>query len=236
MKNWVVLLIFCFCFALLPAFAQQKSNASIDSVLVSPQLIKVDSSKDTHAVKTSFEIINNSSHEICIESIRPSCSCVSLTYDNKIIAAGEKRKVLVGLNNTNPANHYIYTTVLDKSDNKGRTILIKIPARHNDTVGTQSNKVTISPSVLEFSNVSADYTAEAIIEIKNQGKKAIFIRNIFEPCSCISVEYDKNLIKPNETKRIKVKHINNGESEPTEFDLMIYLNNTSRPYIVKIVI
>ncbi len=233
MKNWVVLLAFCFCF--LPASAQQKSYA-IDSVIVTPQLIDIGTSKDNDVVKTHFEIINNSSREICIKSIRASCSCVSLTFDDGVIAAGEKRKVLVILNSTVPSNYYIYTSVLDKSEDKGRTYLIKLAEKHNDTISSPSNNVIISPSVLEFGNANSDDTAEAVVEIKNQGKKDIFIRNIFKPCTCISVEYDKSFIKPNESKRIKVKYTNNGRSEPVDFDLMILMSNSSRPFIVKIVI
>lgn len=229
------MLVFCFCFTLLQAFAQQKVY-SIDSILVTPQLIVVGSSKDNDAVKTHFEIINNSGHEISIENIRASCSCVSLTYDDSVITAGERRKVLVGLNNTNPSYYYIYTTVFDKSENEGRTIVIRITTKHSDTISGRSNTIVISPSVLEFSNASTDYRSEAIVEIKNQGKKDVFIRHIIEPCTCISVEYDNNLIKPNESKQIKVKYSNKGQSEPVEFDLRILLNNSSNPHIIKIVI
>lgn len=237
MKKWGVLLVFSFCFTLLPSFAQQKINSSIDSVLVSPQVIDANnSSKGNDDAEVYFEIINNSCHEIYIEKIRASCTCVSLSYNDCVIAAGERRKVFVGLANTNASRYHIYTTLFDKSENEGRTVIIRINTNHSDTISSHSNNVILTPSVLEFSNASVDYTSEAIVEIKNNGKKDVFIRHVFEPCTCISVEYDKDLIKPNQTKQIKVKYSRHKNStEPVEFDLIIFLSNTGKPMMVKIV-
>ena len=104
--------------------------------------------------------------------------------------------------------------------------------KHSETSSIPSNNVDILPSVLEFKNVAVGKTSEATVEIKNQGKKDVFIRQIIEPCTCVSVEYDKGMIKPGESKKVKVKFT--GRPDPVEFDMMVMLSNSSRPYIVKI--
>jgi hypothetical protein len=155
-----------------------------------------------------------------------------LKYDDGAVASGEKRKVLVELNNANASNYYIYVSVFDKVENKGRTLLIKLAGKQSENSSKPSNDVSIAPSVLEFKNVSVGKTAESIVEIRNQGKKDVFIRQIIEPCTCVSVEYDKGMIKPGESKKVKVKFT--GRPDPVEFDMMVMLSNSSRPYIVKI--
>lgn len=156
--------------------------------------------------KDSFNILNQFPSEMMFQTFL-------LDKDNRVIAIG------------NPVNNSkikdLYLSIISGKELK--------PMKPEQSLTT----VSLSDNEIDLKQFSWRDRQEIEVEITNTGENPLVIYEAVTSCGCMTIEYDRQPIKPNKTIALKISY---KAEHPEHFDktITIHCNAENSPLILKI--
>ena len=163
--------------------------------------------KQGEILSCKIKLYNIGTEDLEIEDIKASCGCTDVELDKSTIPSGGEAVLTVKYNTAGAEgyqkkNIWIFSNdALEKELKLTLSVTVIDPDVENDSIP----RLELSEYEKDFGDVKEGKIIDYELKIKNTGKRALIIKNIYPSCGCTVVDFKKKELKFGEEEKVKIR-------------------------------
>jgi len=173
------------------------------------------------SVTYTFEFKNIGNEPIIISNVQASCGCTTPDWSKVPILPDEKGFIQATYSTAGRIGPFTKSvTITSNAQDPHKTLFIKgivIPKQEKKEYTSKdlelSPKIELNKYVYNFGKIENGQKLSAKFSVKNTGKSDLEIYNVESACNCVSLNLQKNKLKPTESGTLELIYSPYGKNE-----------------------